>query len=55
MTPAADRLEDLGLDRYVDRELSWLAFNQRVLELGEDHSVPLLERANFFGDFPVQP
>lgn len=52
MTPAADRLEDLGLDRYVDRELSWLAFNQRVLELGEDHSVPLLERANFLAIFP---
>ncbi|WP_439591957.1 RNA degradosome polyphosphate kinase [Microbacterium sp.] len=37
--------------RYLDRELSWLAFNQRVLELGEDPSVPLLERANFLAIF----
>ena len=52
MTPSRDRLEDLGTDRYVDRELSWLAFNQRVLELGEDPEVPLLERANFLAIFP---
>jgi len=38
-------------DRYLDRELSWLAFNQRVLELAEDPSVPLLERANFLAIF----
>ncbi|MGO1538057.1 MAG: RNA degradosome polyphosphate kinase [Leucobacter sp.] len=41
----------LPIDRYVDRELSWLAFNQRVLELAEDTSVPLLERANFLAIF----
>ena len=29
-------------DRYLDRELSWLAFNQRVLELAEDDHLPLL-------------
>jgi len=38
-------------DRYLDRELSWLAFNQRVLELAEDTTVPLLERSNFLAIF----
>ncbi|MEZ3161629.1 RNA degradosome polyphosphate kinase [Microbacterium sp. BWT-B31] len=38
-------------DRYLDRELSWLAFNQRVLELAEDPTLPLLERANFLAIF----
>ncbi|MGO3147966.1 MAG: RNA degradosome polyphosphate kinase [Leucobacter sp.] len=38
-------------DRYIDRELSWLAFNQRVLELAEDETIPLLERANFLAIF----
>ncbi|MGO1570389.1 MAG: RNA degradosome polyphosphate kinase [Canibacter sp.] len=37
--------------RYVDRELSWLAFNQRVLELAEDPRLPALERANFLAIF----
>ncbi|KQO63495.1 RNA degradosome polyphosphate kinase [Curtobacterium sp. Leaf261] len=43
--------ESLPTDRYFDRELSWLRFNQRVLELGEDRTVPLLERANFLAIF----
>jgi polyphosphate kinase len=38
-------------ERYLDRELSWLAFNTRVLELAEDPGVPLLERANFLAIF----
>ncbi|MEK0306012.1 RNA degradosome polyphosphate kinase [Bifidobacterium favimelis] len=38
-------------DRYFDREISWLKFNKRVLELAEDESVPLLERANFAAIF----
>lgn len=38
-------------DRFLDRELSWLAFNQRVLELAEDPSLPILERANFLAIF----
>jgi len=38
-------------ERYLDRELSWLAFNQRVLELAEDETLPLLERANFLAIF----
>ncbi|SBS69863.1 RNA degradosome polyphosphate kinase [uncultured Microbacterium sp.] len=37
--------------RYTDREVSWLAFNQRVLELAEDPSLPVLERANFLAIF----
>jgi polyphosphate kinase len=42
---------DLPPDRFSDRELSWLAFNQRVLELAEDERVPLLERAKFLAIF----
>ncbi len=38
-------------ERYLDRELSWLAFNQRVLELAEEPETPLLERANFLAIF----
>jgi polyphosphate kinase len=37
--------------RYLDRELSWLAFNTRVLELAEDPALPVLERANFLAIF----
>lgn len=42
---------DLPKDRFLDRELSWLAFNQRVLELAEDDRRPLLERAKFLAIF----
>ncbi|MBL1079981.1 RNA degradosome polyphosphate kinase [Nocardia sp. 2] len=38
-------------DRYVNRELSWLDFNARVLALAEDTSQPLLERAKFLAIF----
>src|SRR3954470_18815527 len=34
---------------FFNRELSWLDFNQRVLELAEDPEVPLLERVRFCG------
>ncbi|UOE46007.1 RNA degradosome polyphosphate kinase [Agromyces larvae] len=42
---------ELPAERYLDRELSWLAFNQRVLELAEDPRQPVLERANFLAIF----
>jgi polyphosphate kinase len=35
--------------RYTSRELSWLAFNQRVLQEAEDPSVPIIERLKFLG------
>ncbi|MGZ5323215.1 MAG: polyphosphate kinase 1 [Solirubrobacterales bacterium] len=47
-TPAAGEpidLEDSSL--YFNRELSWLDFNERVLQLAEDPEVPLLERMRF--------
>jgi polyphosphate kinase len=37
--------------RYLNRELSWLDFNARVLALAEDASLPLLERAKFLAIF----
>ncbi|MDT7583074.1 MAG: polyphosphate kinase, partial [Pseudonocardiales bacterium] len=42
---------DLPDDRYLNRELSWLDFNARVLALAEDTSQPLLERAKFLAIF----
>ncbi|HEX6602214.1 MAG TPA: polyphosphate kinase 1 [Solirubrobacterales bacterium] len=48
----ADRQYDGAIDDpalYFNRELSWLDFNQRVLELAEDSEVPLLERVRFCG------
>ena len=38
-------------DRYLNRELSWLDFNSRVLALAEDASLPLLERTKFLAIF----
>jgi polyphosphate kinase len=43
--PHNHRLHDPSL--YINRELSWLDFNERVLQLGEDESIPLLERVKF--------
>ena len=42
---AAPRLDSTEL--YFNRELSWVDFNERVLQLAEDDSIPLLERAKF--------
>ncbi|MGW7354106.1 RNA degradosome polyphosphate kinase [Streptomyces sp. NPDC054784] len=46
-----DGTGDLPAGRFLDRERSWLAFNERVLELAEDPETPLLERANFLAIF----
>jgi polyphosphate kinase len=42
---------ELPANRYLDREHSWVLFNQRVLELAEDDEVPLLERVRFLAIF----
>ena len=54
--PFTDGQEDftstLPPDRFLDRELSWLNFNNRVLDLAKDKlRVPLLERAKFLAIF----
>src|SRR6478735_953444 len=43
--------DDLPADRYLERELSWLQFNERVLQLAMDPAVPLLERTRFLAIF----
>ncbi len=43
--------EPLPADRFSNRELSWLNFNERVLALAEDQQQPLLERAKFLAIF----
>ncbi|HUL99407.1 MAG TPA: RNA degradosome polyphosphate kinase, partial [Mycobacterium sp.] len=44
-------IDALPEDRYLNRELSWLDFNGRVLALAADTSLPLLERAKFLAIF----
>lgn len=48
---APAELPPLPDNRFLDRELSWLAFNDRVLQLAEDVRSPLLERAKFCAIF----
>ncbi len=50
--PPFDSTEgELPADRFLDRELSWIAFNARVLELAQDENLPLLERVRFMAIF----
>jgi polyphosphate kinase len=51
--PESNGLLDVPVEapRYLNRELSWLDFNERVLALAEDPRVPLLERAKFIAIF----
>ena len=48
---AASATGTRNTDRLLNRELSWLDFNARVLELAEDPDVPLLERVKFCAIF----
>jgi len=42
---------ELPAQRFLDRELSWLSFNKRVLELAASEELPVLERAKFLSIF----
>jgi len=44
-------VDDSGAERFLNRELSWLDFDTRVLALAEDPAVPLLERAKYTAIF----
>ena len=48
---AAPRRAKAPQERYLNRELSWMDLNERVLQLAEDPGMPLLERARFVSIF----
>src|SRR5215469_9098667 len=50
-TPAENAPALTGPARFLNREISWLDFNHRVLELALDKKVPLLERVRFLAIF----
>ena len=43
--------QDDGLVRFLNRDLQWLEFNDRVLKMGSDENTPLLERVRFLAIF----
>jgi len=49
--PASVTADGLPKDRFLNREVSWLDFNARVLGLAQDPDLPLLERAKFLAIF----
>jgi polyphosphate kinase len=51
LSPEGTALAADDPDRFLNRELSWLDFNERVLALADDPSLPLLERAKFLAIF----
>ena len=48
---ALDEDQALPPERFLDREISWLQFNERVLQLAADENVPLLERCRYLAIF----
>jgi polyphosphate kinase len=48
---AEDPISALGSQRFTNRELSWLEFGARLLDLADDERVPLLERVKFLAIF----
>ncbi len=50
-TDTRDPLSELGPERFTNRELSWLEFGARLLDLADDERVPLLERVKFLAIF----
>ncbi len=48
---ATDQIGELGPQRFTNRELSWLEFGARLLDLAEDEKTPLLERVKFLAIF----
>ena len=48
---ALDEALALPPERFLDREISWLQFNERVLQLAADENVPLLERCRYLAIF----